>query len=219
MAKRRLALSLTLLVAIGALWWIPTLADAGTHAHGVRELKGAGVSSWIAPSGVKDVTLELWGASGGGSRAASKTVSGSGGGGGAYVRSVVPVVPGASYTIVVGLAGAASGTNWGDPGGAGTDTQFRNAARSVIAYAGGGAGGSDVTGGGPGGVADPSAGIIRTGRPGTAGGGGLTGGSGGAAWLGSVEVPYPMNGGSGGPARTGTFHGAPGGDGYAIVSW
>ena len=56
--------------------------------------------TFVAPSGVTNVIVELWGAGGGGS------ACGSGAGqSGAYGKSSVSVIPGNSYPVVVGQGG------------------------------------------------------------------------------------------------------------------
>ena len=56
--------------------------------------------TFVVPSGVTNVIVELWGAGGGGS-----TCSGNGGLSGAYGKSSVSVIPGNSYEVVVGQGG------------------------------------------------------------------------------------------------------------------
>lgn len=56
--------------------------------------------TFVAPSGVTNVIVELWGAGGGGS-----TCSGNSGSNGAYGKSSVSVIPGNSYNVVVGQGG------------------------------------------------------------------------------------------------------------------
>lgn len=76
------------------------------RASGVQETT-AGTYTWTAPSGVTSVTVELWGAGGGGGAGATLNSGrgGSGAGGGEYRKSVITVVPGNTYTIVVGAHG------------------------------------------------------------------------------------------------------------------
>lgn len=97
-----------------------------------------GTYTWTVPPCVTQVTVEAWGGGGGGgavwsrfnpthnnSPSAEACVSAGGGGGGGYARRTYTVVPGQTYTIVVG-AGGAGGTvnssgdyraNNGSPGG------------------------------------------------------------------------------------------------------
>ncbi len=69
------------------------------------------IYAWTAPPGVTHVMVDMWsGGQGGGSIAAG------GGRGGTYSRSVVGVVPGTAYTIVVGGGGLGSAQFGGDLG-------------------------------------------------------------------------------------------------------
>lgn len=70
----------------------------------------AGTYTWTCPVGIENVMLEMWapggGGGGGGNAAQNPGVSGGGGGPGAWVRRSYPVVPGVTYTIVIGDGGA-----------------------------------------------------------------------------------------------------------------
>jgi len=96
-------------------------------------------TTWTCPAGVTSITVEAWGAGGGGgttNRGPSCGCSGCGpsvhpglpGGKGGYSRSIVSVVPGTTYAIVVGEGGCSNQ--------AGGITSFSN---SVSAAGGGGA--------------------------------------------------------------------------------
>jgi hypothetical protein len=201
---------------LGALIAV-TPGGAQTTLHGTQEFLGAGSFSWTAPARKAALTLELWGAGGGGTqRIIPDARSGNGGGSGAHVRSVVSVLPGQTYFIVVGAGGAGdSGSGAGAAGGA---TQITDSAGNIVLSAGGGAGGSKVPDtGGPGGIPDPEAGIQRTGHNGGKSQG-IGGNLGGAAVTGSIELPYFMGGGAGASYRS-IGPGGDGGNGYAIISW
>jgi hypothetical protein len=205
------------LMAAAALWALSLLgAQNLTAPHGAQEYLGAGTYTWTAPSGVTALTVEFWGAGGGGTQRASSQRSGNGGGSGAYVRTVVPVVPGQTYYIQVGAGGA--GDTGGGAGSPGQATQITDSSSAVLTYAGGGGGGSKITNtGGPGGIPASAAGVKRTGRPGGVSTG-VGGNLGGAAIQGSIEDPYFMDGGAGASYRS-TAAGGAGGTGYAIISW
>ena len=67
-----------------------------------------GTYSWTVPAGVSRVMVEVWGGGGGGGCTAySNGISSGGGGGGSggYSRSVINVVSGQTYNIVVGTGG------------------------------------------------------------------------------------------------------------------
>ena len=134
--------------------------------NGVQEFLTAGSYTFVVPSGITKVMVEMWGAGGGGGDFTTNTGAGGGGGAGAYTRTVVSVTPGGSYRVVVGAAGNAGvGTN-GQNGG---DGQFTDPSGTILTFAGGGGGGS--LGGplrttAPGGQADPNAMVSHPGATG-----------------------------------------------------
>ena len=67
-----------------------------------------GSYTWIAPAGVYSITVTAIGGGGGGSVAGGAKANTGGGGGGLAWATNVPVVPGQSYTVVVGLGGTAN---------------------------------------------------------------------------------------------------------------
>jgi hypothetical protein len=79
----------------------------------------AGTYTWIAPAGVSSVSVVAIGGGAGGAWG-SGTGGGGGGGGGLGYRNNITVIPGNSYTVVVGSAGVANtiinglGTSGGD---------------------------------------------------------------------------------------------------------
>lgn len=100
--------------------------------------------TWTKPSGAKFVMVELWGAGGGGGRTFfGYTNGGEGGGGGAYTTKMfaAPEV-GATETVTVGAGGA--GYRCGPGSGTGGDGGTTNF--GTLLYAGGGTGGSRLTG-------------------------------------------------------------------------
>lgn len=148
----------------------------------------AGTFSWTAPTGVTTVSAKVWGGGGGGGGG-----NGGGGGGGGYSGGTVNVTPGNSYTVIVGVGGAAP-TLFSD-GGDGGDSSFQG----IVGGGGhggirgnltnvGGAGGSGGTGDHAGGTGGDGASGTRT--PGNGNGGGGGGGAGGTTAAGG-------NGGNG----------------------
>lgn len=173
--------------------------------HGVREYyigiddpnnpdPNTTVFTWTAPPGTWRVMAELWGGSGGGGGGGARATDpngqsydggrGGGGGAGGYLRSVFNVMPGETYTVIIGRGGAGGVGGVGGPGGDGADagdgeaTQFIAPDQTILASAGGGAGGTGGTSAtqsghgvdgapGAGGAVSPVEGIVR---PGTAGG-------------------------------------------------
>jgi hypothetical protein len=122
--------------------------------------------SWTAPATITHVMVELVGAGAPGfAPNAVESTGGGQGGGGAYTKILVPVTPGATYTIDVGL----SVPNL--IGGFGLPSIFAQG-QTVLAEAQGGAQGSVGTGGG-GGAADNNANDLFA-SPGVAGANGTT---------------------------------------------
>lgn len=92
--------------------------------------------TWTVPSGVSVIKVELWGGAGGGGGAGVYSYSlnnGGDGGSGGYSQTVLNVVPGQQYNIVIGQGGSAGsnamgyslGFTYGDnDGGDGGDTWF-----------------------------------------------------------------------------------------------
>lgn len=160
--------------------------------------------SFTVPCGVTSITVQCWGAGGGGAGDVSGGVYGSGGGGGGYSAANIAVVPGTviAYTVGTGGAGGAGNSN----GAAGGSTTFS----TVIA---GGGGGGTVNGGvgGVGGVGTVQNGtngsistIFLSGAGGNAGGGGGTGGAAQSGNANGNPGNPPGGGGSGGRFTSGS---------------
>lgn len=206
---------------------------------GMAEFIASG--SWSAPSGVTHVVVEAWGAGGGGGSGGNCSglfpTSGGGGGAGAYVRAVVPVTPGVTYQVTVGLAGFGTGANPPAPGGNGGDSSLTDTAGTQLVLAGGGQGGgataSGASSGGSGTFVSSGSGLVRTGQPGSAALGCSPPGfspaaPGGTAVNDGTAVPWPGgngNGGSGGAATCcigagfPTMTGTSGQPGYVLLTW
>ena len=124
---------------------------------------------FVVPAGVYQVTVQAWGAGGGGSKITSIGRRGGGGGGGAYASSTITVTPAMSYSVVVGTGGTYSS--------AGGASSFDN---TTVVAAGGSGGSNNSTNAGSGGTGSIGT-ITRTGGNGAAGGSTFSGGGGGAA--------------------------------------
>ena len=158
--------------------WEPGTDESGgaAVAAGSQTWTTPGTYSWICPSGVTAIAIHMIGGGGSGCMGGGGTpVSGGGGGGGVYINDSLAVVPGTSYSVIVGAGGASlPGTiTTGTPGRSGGASSF-----GPLCYAGGGGGGVTSGAGAAGG------GYTTSG----AGSYGFTGGTGGA----------PLDGGSGG---------------------
>lgn len=218
--------------------------SATPQVIGQQEYTSAGTYSWIAPSGVTSVSVVVVGGGGaGGTYYNSQTPANGGGGGGlSYINSYT-VVPGNSYTVVVGAGGlgytttptsggssyfiscsvaAASGGIRGRCGGtggqfiAGTNGGFGGVGGAAGSWSGGGGGAAGYTGnGGSGGT---NGGSGNPGFAGAAGGGGSrVSNCFGSAGGGGVGIYGQGAGGAGGAggvgAGTGGFGGSSGGNG------
>jgi len=137
-----------------------------------------GTFTWTAPAGVTTITAEAWGGGAGGGGVNDSMVQASGGGGGgAYAKkNSITVIPGNTYTVVVGAGGTDSV--------AGTDSYFINT-NTVLAKGGKkGIVGFEGGSGGAGGSSSSSKGDIK-----------YSGGSGGNGYY---NEPSGAGGGGGG---------------------
>src|SRR6266850_1214067 len=164
--------------------------------------------TWTAPPGVFQVHVEAWGAGGGGGLIGLDSVK-AGGGNGGYVRSVINVVPGTVFSVVVGGGGTGGsdgsggfgggGTGAGGGGGGGGATSLSlNGTILIQAGGGGGDGGGTAGIGGPGGGPGGAGGIhdVALGRSWassggfgsglTSAGGAVIGGAGAAGGIGNA---------------------------------
>lgn len=134
-----------------------------------------GTYSFTVPAGVNNISVQAWGAGGGGDNYANK-----GGGGGAFAgNNSISVISGNTYTIIVG-SGAGNGT-----GNNGEDSSFGSI---VIAKGGNGGSGSNP---GRGGQASASTGTIVF----NGGNGGSSTANGGAGGGGAGSATNPGNNG------------------------
>ncbi len=141
----------------------------------------AGTYTWVCPEGVTSITVECWG--GGGGCGTSYSRAGGGAGGGAYASSILNVVPGNSYTVIVGSGGSI-----------GNNGNYSSFGSGPLVRAAGGTRGED--GYGVGGTVANSIGTIR-----------FAGGNGGSRYS------SDRTGGGGGGSATSTANGSNGSDG------
>lgn len=184
----------------------PTFGGQTFGATGVEQ-------SFIVPAGVTSITAKIWGAGGGG-----RNVAGRIGAAGGYTDATIPVTPGETLRIFVGVGGnpGANPNGRQGGGGGGGSAILRSNTPLAVAGGGGGEGGVDVgfnggTGGGTtGGTGDQGTGSA----PGGPGGGGTQsapGAAGAGGALGPGAAGSGTNGGNGGPRNSG---GGAGGFGY-----
>ena len=170
--------------------------------------------SWVAPECVTSVEYLVVGGGGGGG-GAYDTGSAGGGGGGLVLYGTLNVVPGYTYSIVVG-AGGAGGTGRGTVGAvlggetSGTDGE-RSSFNTIIALGGGGGYASRIQNGNPGlgGLAANRL-IAPTGGngAGSASGGENGGGGGGNTTAGGSSTTTPQQSKTGGLGFTSNITGS-----------
>jgi hypothetical protein len=105
---------------------------------GMQLFTTAGTTSFVVPANITHLLVELVGGGGAGGGSSSTSISGGGGGGGAYTKTVIPVIPGTTYNVVVGSGGTSVPGGDGNNGGATSITDSNN---NVLASANPGSGG------------------------------------------------------------------------------
>ena len=169
--------------------------------------------TFLVPAGVTSITVDAFGAQGGGGGSFAPGVGGAGGLGG-EAQATFSVVPGTNYQINVGGQGGAIGAGSSLGGGGGGASDLRTGAdtlsdRVIVAGGGGGGGGATSAAGGAGGSGGGTTGGDGGGSScGSGGGGGGTQSAGGAGGTGNLPghpgslgqggTPFQIGGGSGG---------------------
>ncbi|MGE3794299.1 MAG: glycine-rich domain-containing protein [Dehalococcoidia bacterium] len=202
------------------------------EVRGLQEYSSSG--NFVVPAGVTRILVELVGGGGGGG--GDGEGGGGGGGAGAYARGVLPVTPGASCTITVGLGGPGA-TSPDD--GTGGGTSIVDCGASATVQAGGGSGGThgptfdpaDAGEGGDGGSVTLSPGLAGqfVAREGEDGGDNLESGVLGGGGVGGRANPITMpfvgtprgDGGKGGipDVDIADTDGKPGQPGWVLIQW
>lgn len=189
--------------------------------------------SWTVPSGVTEITVEVWGGGGGGGGSSRvgdlgglQASGGGGGGAGEYINAIFPVQSGQVLNVNVGIAGTGGhglkGGAAGNDGGYGGDSWVSSTGMTVVAKGGsGGQGGVCIANGlkefGWGGKAGSGGSVTGTSQFFTIVGGG--GGTSGYHYPGIASVgpplvaqaTYAMGGIGGSAGGAGGSGGAPGG--------
>jgi hypothetical protein len=202
------------ILSAGANVALFTNGNALQLSAGVPKIQGFMSSgTFIVPTNVTRIMVELWGGGGGGGSGYSADPyhsTGGGGGSGGYALNVFNVTPGASYPVTIGSGGGggASGgtTSFGALMSAGGGSH--GAAASALDDGSGGSGGSSSGGLFP-----------STGNEGERGGNGATAPFGGVGgWIGGSDG-HPAGGGGGGGAGGDITTPGSGAFGIVIVSY
>lgn len=197
----------------GNAYW--AAASSGSCPRGSQSYSNPGSFTFTAPSGCTSVSVQVWGAGGGGSYMpfGQGGVPAGGGGGGGYSTGIVTVIPLTNYAVTVGAGGPmAALDNYGNGSGTtGGSSSF------VGISATGGAGGNNVSSGD--GVSSGAGGAGNNINGGTGridiyshGSGGMGGGGGSGGCPGVVP-----GGGGDGSYNHGT--GCAGASGRVTISW
>jgi hypothetical protein len=203
-----------------ASWQTPTGGGGSIGFSNIASFNNPGTFTFTVPSGVAKVMVECWGGGGGG--AGSNSGNAGGGGGGGYGKQILSVIPGNSYTVVVGNGGAGGG-----PGVSGTAGGTSSFGTGPLISATGGAGGNSLNGiGGVGGSSTATINIAgENGRFGLAntgiayGGSAALGGFGGLGGVSNSAGPGIAPGGGGGGAgyAAGAYSGGAGAVGRVLI--
>ena len=157
----------------------------------VESFTTTGTTTWTAPEGIYSVEYFVVGG-GGGAGNGYDNAGGGGGGAGMVLNNRLNVIPGETYTIIVGAGGAGGAdTRTNNPGLPGSNSVF-----STVIALGGGRGLGSRTGGAVG-----AAQISNTTAP--TGGSGSGGGAGGKGGGGASTAGSSNSGASGGAGGTG----------------
>jgi hypothetical protein len=157
--------------------------DVITIVIGQVEYTTPGTYSWTAPAGVTSVSVVAVGGGGAGFSSSITSARATGGGAGLGWKNNITVVPGQSYTVVVGLGGRQSSLGGSTTNG--QDSYFITANSNAYATGKGGNSGTSGLGGSGGGFfgdggGQGGSGIVRTDNT-NSGGGGAGGYSGNGA--------------------------------------
>jgi hypothetical protein len=190
--------------------WTPNNINVSSTTA-IKSYTTTGTSTWIAPLGVTAVNyLVVAGGGAGGSAGPTMYDSGSGGGGaGGVANGSLVIVPGTSYTLTVGTAGA--GTSGRTRGANGSNSVFA----TITAIGGGGgapgaAANDGAAGGSGGGSSTSGAGGAGTPGQGFAGASSTTSSGGGGGGATAAAIASPNNrGGDGGAGFTSSISGSP----------
>jgi hypothetical protein len=215
---------LTLPSAPFLVWKLPSLCPG--FASGVQNFTSSG--TFVVPSGVSQIEVELWGGGSGSYASVAGLPSGGGSGGGYARKRITGLLPGQQIAVSVG-SGGAGGTVAGapaEPGGTSSFATYASATGGSLNYlatVSSPQNGATPAGVGVGGDANFNGSVGQAGIL-TQGGMGGAAPMGGAQNSGTTGNPglFPGGGASGagtGPTGTYPYNGAAGAGGFVIVRW
>lgn len=195
---------------VGIKWGVPN------NAPNVRAYTTSSTLTWVKPSNLSYVVVEVMGGGGGGGGSGSSTsrVSGQGGGGGGYARKFIPASSILSNCIVI-VGGAGTAGDSGANGSVGGVSSFSY----TVSVLGNGGGGGGQNGASPG-----SGGTASNGDINFIGGNGFDGGVTAVGVAGAGGISYfggggtTVSSGSGGAGSPGTAYGSGGSGGMGTGS-
>jgi len=172
--------------------------------------------TFIVPTNVSKIMVELWGGGGGGG--AYSSYFGGGGGGGGYGKGVFAINSGETYTVTIGGDGTGSSAGMNNATAGGNSTFAKSGFSPLMTATGGGAGLSASGATGTPGVSGSSDGAFSL-SGGYAGANGAPAGNGGVGGT-TITAISQRNGiapGGGGAGGNGTFLSGNGAPGRAII--
>tara|TARA_R110002072_G_scaffold1826_2_gene15460 strand:+ start:2802 stop:3767 length:966 start_codon:yes stop_codon:yes gene_type:complete len=188
--------------------------NAANPPPGQQSYTSFGTYTWVAPAGYTKVSVVALGAGGAGGNLSAPTYATGGGGGGGELRykNNITVVPGSSYTVVVGRAYQNAAQANGTAGGASSfnsSTVVANGGLGGNTWPNGGAGGAGGSGGTGDGGGNGGAGgaCVASGYGGGGGGAGGYSGAGGAGGSNSAGSAGSGGGAGGGGGTQGSGYG------------
>jgi len=120
-------IQINLIVGVTALLTLILGNKLQSQVTGTQKYTAVGTTNWTVPACVTTVTVQCWGGGGSGCSGGfgAGYNDGGGGGGGAYASSVLTVISGNVYPVVVGAGGITNcGGNTYVPGQNGGNSSF-----------------------------------------------------------------------------------------------
>ena len=205
-------------------WKLPTLRPG--FGSGVESFSSSG--TFVVPTGVSQIEVELWGAGSGTFASNAGAASGGGSGGGYAKKRIVGLTPGQQISVTIGTGGSAGTVAGAAPTAGGTSSfgslvSATGGSLNYLATTSSPQNGATPPGIGVGGDVNlsGSAGQAGSGNQGGMGGAGPLGGSQNSGTTG-VNGLFPGGGASGagtGAGGSSSYAGAAGASGLVVVRW